>query len=370
MPTALPRPLSAVPALLGLALCLLLGALPARAADPAGDQAEDKVPARYSRDSQTFMFTVENDKFLGGTDEEYTNGVKMTWVSPDLSRYADDPRLPDWTHPLIALYPFVNDPGKQHAVSLSLGQNIYTPKDVYAADPPDNQRPYAGWLYVSAALHSKDAHRLDTFETTLGLVGPSALGEEVQNNFHNAIGAAPSRGWSHQLHDEPGLMLTWVRNWRLLVVDQPESGLGLDVIPHAGFTVGNVADYVNAGGEIRFGLNLPADFGTALIGPGSGVSAPVALDDPRTRSSRWWGTHVFLGVDGRAVGRDIFLDGNTWEHSPHVSKEFFVADFMAGLAVTLGDVKITYTQAYRTREYEGQPGDGHVFGSIAVAVSF
>lgn len=348
-----------------LALCVLLAALPALAQEPGGG---DETPVLSARDKQTLILTVENDKFLGGTDEEYTNGLKLTWVSPDLSRYADDPRLPEWSHALIAAYPFVNDPGKQHAVSLSLGHSIYTPKDVGTSNPPDDQRPYAGWLYFSVALHSKDAEQLDTFETTLGMVGPSALGEEVQNNFHNAIGAARSHGWSRQLHDEPGLLLTWQRNWRLLPDEYQGPGLGYDLIPHLGVTVGNVADYVNAGGELRFGWNLPSDFGTALIGPGSGVSAPV--EDGRLRPASWWGTHVFLGVDGRAVARDIFLDGNTWEHSPHVSKEFFVADFLAGLAVTLGDVKITYTQAYRTREYEGQPGDGHVFGSLAVAVSF
>jgi hypothetical protein len=343
------------------------------AAAPA--PAQDRL-ARNSRDSATFITSMENDKFLGGTDEEYTNGAKFTWVSPDLTPGRDEPDRPQWVKsllehldPWLSGFPQLYDTSRQRSVALSLGQSIYTPRDVYSDNPPDNQRPYAGWLYTSLALHSKDERALDTLELTLGIVGPSALGEQVQNNFHNAIGSRRSDGWSHQLHDEPGLMLTWQRNWRFMALDLP-SGLGLDVIPHAGVTAGNVATYANVGGEVRFGLNLPADFGTALIGPGSGVSAPVAVGSERLQSSRWWGAHVFAGTDGRAVARDIFLDGNTWQHSRHVDKEPLVADLMAGAAVTLGDFSVTYTQAYRTQEYVGQPGGGHVFGSLSVAYSY
>ena len=346
---------------------LLLVAAPAAAQD---------MLARNSRDSSTFITTIENDKFLGGTDEEYSNGVKFTWVSPDLTPGRDEPGRPQWVRsllesldPWLSAFPGLYDTSRQRSVALSLGQSIYTPRDVYSSNPPDNQRPYAGWLYTSLALHSKNERELDTLELTLGIVGPSAMGEEVQNNFHNAIGSARSEGWDYQLHDEPGAMLTWQRNWRFMAVDLP-SGWGLDVIPHAGVTVGNVATYANAGGEVRFGLNLPADFGTALIGPGSGVSAPVAVNSERLQASRWWGAHVFAGTDGRAVARDIFLDGNTWEQSRHVNKEPLVADLMAGLAVTLGDFSVTYTQAYRTQEYEGQPGGGHVFGSVALSYSY
>lgn len=319
---------------LALALVLALAA-------PAA--AQDNL-ARNSRDSSTFITSMENDKFLGGTDEEYTNGIKFTWVSPDLTPGRDEPGRPEWVRGLLAsldpwlsAFPQLYDTSRQRSIALSLGQSIYTPRDVSSENPPTSQRPYAGWLYTSLALHSKDERELDTLELTLGVVGPSALGEEVQNNFHNAIGSPRPEGWSHQLHDEPGLMLTWQRNWRFMALDLP-TGLGLDVIPHAGVTAGNVAIYANLGGEVRFGLNLPADFGTAFIGPGPGVSAPVAVGSERIKASRWRGAHVFAGADGRAV--------------------------------TLGDFSVTYTQAYRTQEYEDQPGGGHTFGSLSLSYSY
>ncbi len=45
-------------------------------------------------------------------------------------------------------------------------------------------------------------------------------------------------------------------------------GLAAQIIPHFGVSVGNVASYINVGGEIRAGWRLPDDFGTSSIRPG------------------------------------------------------------------------------------------------------
>jgi len=56
-----------------------------------------------------------------------------------------------------------------------------------------------------------------------------------------------------------------VRKWRW-----PEharrSGFDWEVLPHAGIALGTVRTFANAGAELRTGLNLPDDFGTASIG--------------------------------------------------------------------------------------------------------
>jgi hypothetical protein len=76
----------------------------------------------------TFSLYFEND-FFGGTDRYYTNGVKLSWISPDLSDYAESDRLPGWSLPYIRRMPFINEPGFARNIALSLGQNIYTPRD-------------------------------------------------------------------------------------------------------------------------------------------------------------------------------------------------------------------------------------------------
>jgi len=121
--------------------------------------------------------------------------------------------------------------------------------------------------------------------------------------------------------------------------------------------------------ETRLGLNLPWDFGTSPISPGGGVSAPADPEDPRLRRETTYGLHLFAGAEGRAVARNIFLDGNTWEHSPCVTKKPFVADLSAGIGLVLGATKLTYTHVYRTEEFDGQNGP-QMFGSVSLSVTF
>jgi len=82
-----------------LAVCLAAAAAPAL--------AEERASARPATAS-TLILIEEND-FFGGTDEHYTNGIKLSWVSGDLLRYAQDERLPDFVLPYLAVLPFVND---------------------------------------------------------------------------------------------------------------------------------------------------------------------------------------------------------------------------------------------------------------------
>src|SRR5581483_5652371 len=100
-------------------------------------------------------------------------------------------------------------------------------------------------------------------------------------------------------------------------------------IPEAGGTLGNVFTYGEAGGMLRFGHNLAADYGPGHIRPslsGTGWFDPSRLSDK-------FGWYLFTGVQGRLVGRNIFLDGNTWRDSANVDKKPVVADFVGGASL-------------------------------------
>jgi len=52
-----------------------------------------------------------------------------------------------------------------------------------------------------------------------------------------------------------------------------------------------------------------------------------------------------------------------------VEKEPFVGDLQAGLVVQWDRFRITYTQIFRTKEFEGQD-DGDIFGSLSLSYQF
>ncbi|MCX8118115.1 MAG: lipid A deacylase LpxR family protein [Desulfobacterota bacterium] len=316
---------------------------------------------------QTFFVHFENDVF-DGTDRHYTNALKFTWLSKDLTEFDEDTRLPRWGLPLLRKLPLINRPGFQRNLGLSLGQTIFTPEDISRSDLIKDDRPYAGWTYLSLTFHVKNASQMDVFEVTLGIVGPASYAEQTQKAVHRWIESQEPKGWDHQLRNEPGLLVGWHRSWRLWSRGVGR-GFGFDFIPRVGAVAGNVLTYASLGGEVRFGYNLPIDFGTSFIRAGSGIEAPADPNDPRLRGRENLGIHLFVDVEGRAVARNIFLDGNTWKESHRVDRKRVVADMAAGLSLLYKHLKLTYAHVYRSKEFDGQD-KAQAYGSLTLAITF
>ncbi len=142
------------------------------------------------------------------------------------------------------------------------------------------------------------------------------------------------------------------------------SGLRWSLAPYAGATVGNVYTYADGGFTFRLGpdngdwQDVPQRVRPAM--PGTGFFAVP---------EKSWSWYAFAGLEGRAVARNIFLDGNTFAKSHSVEKNNFVADANAGVALTYGQARISYTAVYRTKEFETQEKP-EIFGSITVGYRF
>ena len=112
------------------------------------------------------------------------------------------------------------------------------------------------------------------------------------------------------------------------------------------------------------GPHLPDEFGPTRIYPGTGGSEWFETD-----GSPGCHCYLFAGVEGRAVARDIFLDGNTFRDSVSIDKENFVYDLKLGAAAVIGAARLSFTHVFRSREYKGQPKPDQ-FGSIALTVAY
>lgn len=326
-------------------------------------QSPDAATAR-ARAAPVFTAYFEND-IVTGTDQHYTNGLKLSWLSADLIEWA----RPGWRRVLVDVLPFVNRRGGQKNLGFAFGQNIYTPRDISAPDPDRADRPYAGWTYFELAFVSKTPAISDTVAIQAGLVGPHSQAEDVQRLVHRWSGSPRPQGWAHQLRDEVGVNLFYERRWRLYARALVET-LGVDLIPHAGASLGNVQTYANAGGTLRFGFNLPSDFGVQLARSGSVGGTPTDDLDPRVAPDRNFSVFAFGAADGRAVARDIFLDGNTFRASRSVDKEPFVADLSAGIGLIAGRWQLTYTEVWRTREFHAVRAAWSHFGSLTLSRAY
>lgn len=193
------------------------------------------------------------------------------------------------------------------------------------------------------------------------MIGPAALGEKVQNGFHNLIGQNAIAGWSTQIPNQPVIQLTAERTWRMLLGNI--GALESDVLPSVTVGAGTFRIYAQGGGTIRLGQGLQSDFGAPRIRPGlTGTDAYV-----QTQPFAWY---VFMGVDGQAVAWDETLDGLPFATSRHVTRSPFVGEFQAGFTLMAWGARFTAMQVVQSNEFTGQRNGLFQFSSASVSVKF
>jgi len=301
---------------------------------------------------------VENDSFAPGPDSDgnYTSGVRLQNNVPV-------EEVPAWVDRSTR---FLNPIRLDEAhVGFFLGQDIFTPEDIRRIKLIEDDRPYAGWLYTGVTrfetAYDPSPRRRDqqlAVELVLGIIGPPSLAEETQKEAHRLTHASLPRGWDNQLDAEPTLMVTARHRYR--PVFARAGALEVDAFTLAELELGSPVTAANAGATMRLGLNLPRDFGV-------GQGQPTRL--ARERSSGFPGSfYLFAGTVGRAVGHNVFLDGNTFEDSHSVTRDPFVGELLGGAALQLGKLRLSVTLVARTPEFEERQGD-HVFGSLQIGWS-
>ncbi len=322
-----------------LALAALVAALatePVRAAPPPDPNA-------------IVTLQIENDA-LNNTDRYYTSGLRLGYTSPTTTMPGALARIGR------ALW---GDGTQRFAIGLE--QLLFTPSDTQISPPDPNDRPYAGLLMANFALiHDTDRAR-SIVGLDLGVIGPAALGEEVQDGFHSLIGQHGNKGWGFQLPNQPTFDLNVGRIWRLPLFTA--GSLETDVLPQAGAMAGTWRVSAMAGVQIRIGQGLNSDFGAPRIRPGmDGTDAYTA-----TRPVAWY---IFAGADGQAVGWDETLNGEPFAGTRHVSPLPLVGELEAGIAVLAYGLRFSFTHVVQTPAFRHQSGGLFQFNSAAVSLKF
>jgi lipid A 3-O-deacylase len=139
-----------------------------------------------------FGFQSDNDSFLGqGFDRYYTNGLylfyrqALTVKNPETSKLANK------------------------VLGIEIGQAIFNPYSGSVPSPASIDRPFAGYLYAGANINLlyKNESNLK-LSAQAGVVGPAALGEDVQKIIHNTFGFYELQGWDTQIKNSVQLNLS------------------------------------------------------------------------------------------------------------------------------------------------------------------
>lgn len=280
------------------------------------------------------------------SDRHYTSGVKVVYgFEPEWEWLKD---FAGWDFPF---FPVGSEPA-QTAAGIFFGQNIYTPD---YPDEPERRDPedmkFAGWLYTGMFIQRAAGDVMDHVELNVGIIGPSAHGEQLQNCTHELLNGEVAIGWEDQIEDEPAVDFSWMRRKRLT---EQMSLAKTDLIAEYGFTAGSVHRHLQAGIIGRYAIcNLPADFGPGRLSLPAGV---LGRSKSMERSA-----YLFARLAGRAVEHNRFLTG--------LDEEPFVGELQLGFVYQYKWMEIGYSQTFLTKEFDEQSGSDS-FGAVNLSLYF
>lgn len=317
----------------------------------------------HGKDGHAFNLSIENDtRNIGGpgSDNAYTSGFKIAYV------YAPD-RTPRWALPFVEFTKLSARAGDTAATnfSLALGHQIYTPNDIAKVELIPEDRPYAAWLYVGIIAQLQEERKSQVIEFDIGYIGPEAIGEPVQNLYHRAAGVDPAQGWNNQLGSEPTLQLTYQQRQKFFALKTTEKRNYLDIIPFFGAAFGNIAINAYAGTIVRLGTNLPGDFGPTRS------SSPEGETFLQADRKKWHDSDLYYFISARVtgVGRNIFLDGNTFHSGPRVHKIPVIGETEIGVGALFYNWNMTWSFVSRSPEFR-ERSNYNSFAAIKITRTF
>lgn len=261
--------------------------------------------------ASTLGFSWDNDLFVG-TDKNYTNGVRVSWVGEAHQRCKEQNTVTCQIAKGVSLLPGVSLSDTQHALTVSLQQIMLTPQNISRKEPDFDALPYVGYSNLELGLFSWDNNGLFGYGIRAGIVGEDSGAEETQKIVHRITGSEPPRGWDNQLgHDTIGGV--YLFNAHRAFRHVSEGGYETELGYAWGVDANNFNGTARAGGFIRFGRNLPRNFIPDYAGVGTAGSL-VGLFD-----GNGFGWETFFGVSADYIGYS-YLEKNSGPYDVEVRR--------------------------------------------------
>jgi hypothetical protein len=297
------------------ALLTLLAPQVARAEAAAG---VDAIPFN---EFLTLRLDIDND-IVFDSDDQFSHGASFEMYGKADADWTAAEGTPAFGKPLARWFLPERDPELLFREGWIVGQDLQTPEDLRRETLIVDDVPYAALLAIQNSWIGFSDERLAGFGWILGVVGPLARGEDAQEAVHRVLDLVEPRGWDNQLENEPILNLYYQRKRKLWAVR------GIDLSSGLGAQAGNLLIGADAELEARFGWNIPGGFLYIPDPTGRSLAYDAHLAPPKPARRVLYGSLVLRAL---GVGRNLFLDGNTFRDSHGVDRRWLVGEMIAGL---------------------------------------
>lgn len=180
---------------------------------------------------------------------------------------------------------------------IRVSQIVNTPDKITVPGPILNDYPYVGALFMSYGNISIDSIKNTrlTCSVSAGLIGPYAMGEQVQKYFHRLVGDKQPIGWNSQLNSDV------ILNYQFQFEKKIASfGNIVEIIGHAEINTGTTFNNSSVGFLLRLGR--PANYFTSF-----------ETNHFKSKFNRKYRFIYFLKPQIRVVAYNALLQGNIFK---------------------------------------------------------
>lgn len=296
--------------------------------------------------STEFGAETDNDSYLlRGSDRYYTDGTFIYYRHALKIQSADSTSLAN------------------KVLGFETGQKIFNPQSGFVPGPDYVDRPFAAYLYIGGTLNLlyKNESNLK-LGAQLGVVGPAALGEQVQKFIHQTFGFYAVGGWQYQIKNNVEINLSAEYN-KLIARTS-----GLDVSFSGYANLGNGFTGAGAGPLVRIGLfnQLFHSVSTQSTAIRNESVAPLHAQE----------IFFYYKPQFNYVAYDATIQGGLFEkhNDPNsmeivLDKEPFIFSQQFGIAFTTKRFVVDATAIYHTKDVK-EMVHKHQWGSITALYRF
>lgn len=311
----------------------------------------------------TFVLKFNND-FLKrrkdpSSDKRYTHGTTLGIITNDIQNKLEH-------------IPVINQLGDTIYGSVQLNQDIYTPDEIENITPMPDEHPYSGELNLILGLHGKkhiqmfnhETPTLFSIELGLGATGQYSLAKNAQTEVHRLTGNDIPRGWDNQLasHFSARLSGSMINKFNPVTIGD----FTVEILSNIGGDLGNTLVQASLCEQLRFGFNIPDDFGTFAIGSGSFASNLQGKNSSiyRSKYDKFWQFYKYFGVHGILSAKGKYVSYN-YHIGEMVAPVREIGELGLGLGCIVMGYKITIFYIHQTEQFEEQAGP-HKFGNFSL----
>ncbi len=238
-----------------------------------------------------------------------------------------------------------------------LGHHLYTPHKLTLESVELHDRPFAAFLYAEFGWTQALDNQIFKKTIQLGVLGPNAMGEELQNFIHSLYGFDRIEGWQHQIQNTIGINITgsYAKGF-MAKNNKTDFNLTTD------FSVGTVYNFLTIGFLGRVGFR-------ELTSIDNSVLFSTALQVSKSEQKRKKESFLFYKPSLELMVYDATIQGGLFnDKSPFTSSINPIRFHLeAGMKFTTKKMNWGYSFHYKTNEKSDLRYDaGNVYGSILI----